>query len=1785
MGNKITIRGAREHNLKNINIDIPRDSLVIVTGVSGSGKSSLAFDTLFQEGQRKYVESLSAYARQFIGTMKSPDVDLIQGLSPTISIDQKTVNRNPRSTVGTVTEIWDHYRLLFARLGQPECPKCGKKIAAQTIQQIADGLMSEFSGKSCLVMAPIIRDRKGEYRKELRDLQEAGFLRVRINGSIHRLDEGEIQLDRYVKHNIEVIHDRLHLEPNSVPRLREAMESALKSTKHTLSFLIDDSIHFLQSTEMGCPGCRIALPELEPRLFSFNTPQGECPKCKGLGRFHQFDESLVIPDPTLSINKGAIKPQMPAGNIAFSQYGQQEFEILASHYKFSLDTPWNQLSAKAQKILKWGSEEELRFSLYRKGPRGRKIRHEERRIRGFMEVLQRVWDKWHIPMYGKYMNDVLCPVCHGTRLNPLALAVKFHNLNIDQICKMSVKDSQQFFKQLKLSAKETKVGSEIFSEIKSRLGFLLDVGLGYLTLDRSSKTLSGGEAQRIRLASQVGAGLQGVLYILDEPSIGLHSRDNSKLLDILERLRDMGNSLVVVEHDEETMRRADQVIDIGPQAGINGGEVLAAGNYSSLLKNPKSLTGKYLSGRNKIAIPDHRRPLNQKYIEIFNAKENNLKGIDVAFPLNMLVVVTGVSGSGKSTLINNILRKKLGQVLHNSSDTPGAHDHINGIQHIDKVIEIDQSPIGRTPRSNPATYTKIFDDIRDLFASLPESKIRGYSKGRFSFNVKGGRCEECEGSGVLEVEMQILSNVVIPCEACDGHRFNPATLEIHFKGKSISEILDLSFDQAYEFFKDHPKISGPIAVLQKIGLGYLKLGQPSTTLSGGEAQRMKISSELRRSSTGNTLYLLDEPTTGLHFEDIRRLLVCLNDLIDLGNSMIVIEHNLDVIKSADYVIDLGPEGGDAGGYLICSGTPEEIVKHPSSETAKYLKPVLNPSLAVSKPYQRSAVKVQKPDIQIKGAKKHNLKNIDVRIPHNKMTVITGVSGSGKSTLAFHTLFSEGQRRFVESLSTYARRFLGRMDRGNVDSISGLAPSIAVDQGSSNRSPRSTVATITELYDYFRLLWARTGHPHCVWCGDPTQRHSILDVWSYIAKNHSDQMVEIAIPLFIAGADKKFLTSGMSSLHRQKSKLKEIGFNRLRIDGKGYSLTEIDDLKEATEIFAVQDIVKVHSGNRNRIIESLELAYDHGKGVCAIFSGDSSRKLFSLHHSCVDCGYYFQEDLDPKNFSFNSHWGACDHCHGFGTSGKSVCPSCNGEKLKPAFSAIQVGDISITKLCQKTVSSSLDFFKALKLSSNEKLIAQQLLIEIGSRLEFLMQVGLDYIQLDRNGDTLSGGEAQRIRLSSQIGSGLEGVLYVLDEPTVGLHQSDTKQLINTLYKLRDLGNTLVIVEHDKEFIESADHIIEMGPGAGEFGGTVLNTGTVSQMTRKWKQSSVGAMLKGNLKIQEVSSSKLNNFFELKSSTINNLKGHSAKFPISAITAVTGVSGSGKSTLINDCLLPLAQKKLGSKKRIPKEAGLLECEKFFDEVLLIDQSPLSNSPRSTPASYTKILDKLRTLYASLPESKVKGFGIGRFSYNKKEGRCPVCEGRGFIFLEMHFLSDVWEKCEACNGHRYNTDTLSVLYRGKSIADVLNLRVSEAIVFFENHPGILSTLNVLNDIGLGYLRLGQATNTFSGGEAQRMKLAGELAGSNRKKSLYLLDEPSTGLHLTDIQILWKLMQKLVQTGNTVVFIEHQLDMIMASDWVVDLGPAGGDKGGEVLFQGTPQNLLKCTKSLTAKSFKSFN
>ena len=1901
---EIRVRGATEHNLKGVDVAIPRGTLTTITGVSGSGKSSLAHDTIYQEGQRRFVESLSSYARQFLGQGEKPQVEHIEGLSPTVSVDQKTVNRNPRSTVGTITEVHDHLRLLFARLGVPHCPGCGRIIDAQSAEQVTERILKGHAGERIMVLAPIVKDRKGEYRKELKDLLVRGFVRARIDGEVRRLDE-PIQLARYERHTIEVVLDRITATKEKHSRLAEAVEGAFRLGEGQMSVLAKDR-HQVFSSSLSCIDCGIDVMEMEPRAFSFNSPHGACPACDGLGEGRDVDPRLVVPDEDLSIDDGAIAPSTKGGFSMRHKMGPKVLFQICDALKVPRDKPFGKLTKRQRSlILEGAGNRKITLDLSHKSKRLSVKRVKRQAWDGVLNILRDSWEEHHRTILEKFMSPAPCTSCRGARLKPESLAVKVRDQNIAELSALPIANLLAFIRSVALEGHQREIGERLLRELESRVEFLDRVGLGYLTVDRSAATLSGGESQRIRLATQVGSKLRGIVYVLDEPSIGLHQRDNKSLINTLFELRDAGNTVLVVEHDQETIEASDRVIDVGPGAGQKGGLIVAEGTPAALARSKDSVTGAFLSGKDAIQVPTERREAGKKFVEVKGASANNLKGIDVPFPLGVFTCVTGVSGSGKSTLVDGILKRVLARHFHRAEDRPLQHKRVNGLHHLDKVIEIDQAPIGRTPRSNPGTYTKVFDLIRDLFASLPESKARGYKKGRFSFNVKGGRCEDCQGAGLKVIEMHFLADVSIPCATCDGGRFNPETLEIRYRGKSINDVLEMTIDEAAEFFENHPKISRILGTLLKVGLGYIALGQPSTTLSGGEAQRVKLASQLHRPPTGRTLYLLDEPTTGLHFLDIRNLLAALNELVEAGNSVVVIEHNLDVIKCADWVIDLGPEGGAGGGELLYGGPLEGILDVPESHTGSELKELLDPETQRKRKRKHKVFdRALDGDVVVKGAAMHNLKQVEAHFPAGAMTVVTGLSGSGKTSLAFDTLFAEGQRRFVECLSTYARQFLGRLERPPLESIDGLAPAIAIDQKNAGRNPRSTVATTTEIQDYLRLLFARLGIPHCPDCGEQVYATPPDRAWKILRERFPDQKGMLLAPLYLEAGTASTTLREARGMKALVPELLHEGYRRIIIDGQEQLLEDkLPSLKGVSEIWLVVDRVQLKGSVRTRVLDSVTSAYQRGLGVFAFRTVDGQQITLSEQPGCADHGFVLPEELVPRMFSFNSHHGACEACTGLGISmvcdperlvnepsrpllkgamvggvgdfivrrdgyfpgairtlvrelGSDIrepwedlpgeiqqailhgydkeipirkssrrganrtswemrvrwkglcryvedwrrtatkdwwidhleevlrqdkCASCHGERLKPAYRAVTVQENSIASVGRMTVAEAREWVSDLKFTGERLPLAEPILKELGHRLGFLESVGLEYIQLDRSAATLSGGESQRIRLATQIGNRLTGVIYVLDEPTIGLHQRDTARLLSTLKELRDLGNTLVVVEHDRDTIDRADWIVDLGPGAGHAGGEIVYQGARSKLGKA--PGLTADYVSGRKEVVPTRDAvrKEAGRLELQGVKQNNIEGLDVTIPLGCLVAVTGVSGSGKSSLVMDSLAPAVMQKLDRKKPVRSVARLKGADGLA-QCILVDQSPLGLSPRSNPASYIQVLDPIRSLMATAPAARMRGYTAGRFSFNTRQGRCETCDGRGQIQVEMHFLPDVWVECDECRGRRYNRETLTVEYRGKTIADILEMEVSEAVTFFENHARIHGPLKLLEDVGLGYMQLGQSATTLSGGEAQRVKLARELGRRTRGPVLYILDEPTTGLHFEDVSKLVEVLQRLVDLGHTVVVIEHNLDVILSADHIIDMGPEGGAGGGRIVAQGTPREVSRVRGSHTGAVLK---
>lgn len=1718
MTKPIHLKKVREHNLKNISLELPPGEFIVFSGVSGSGKSSLAFDTLYSEGQRRYVESLSAFARRRMGPVHKPDLESAENLTPTISIEQKTVSKNPRSTVGTITELHDFLRILFARVGTARCPVTHKPLIRQSREAIFEQIQSEWKGERAIILAPFAKAKKGEFLEAFNSLRSKGFLRARIDGTLVDLDE-EITLDKNKAHTIDVVIDRLLIGPEEKGRLHESIETALTEGHGLFSLYSPDTgREALFSTEGYSPATGESFAPLEPGDFSFNSPNSFCERCRGLGKLREFDLSKII-DPDKSVREDCCLVATSYNTVRYKNV----YDNLAKLYDFSVKKPWKKLSEEAKAIVLFGNNQKwtrMNFVHPETGKRWFEFVAWKGVLHEAMERYEKATSDSYKEHFESLMHRGICTACGGSRIKPYPAATELGGKTLHALGGLAISDLKSFFDQLKLNKEKAFIAAEPLKEIHQRLSYLIDVGLGYLSMNREAPSLSGGEAQRVRLAALIGSGLVGVTYILDEPTIGLHPKDNQKLINTLRALNQLGNTIIVVEHDEEMMASADHLVDIGPGAGVEGGRLLFQGAPYDLKKSEESLTADYLFQRKKIFSGKLPRRVKEKWLTVTGCTHNNLKAIDVSFPLECFVAITGVSGSGKSSLISETLYPAL-------TEQPAAYKALTGQEAIDKVILIDQSPIGRIPRSNPATYVKLFDLIRDLYSELSESKARGYAPGRFSFNVKEGCCSGCEGMGQVRIDMDFLEEQWTTCEQCEGKRFDEETLQIRYKGQSIADILSMTVNEAHLFFAAHPSITRKLQLLQQVGLGYMRLGQPSTTLSGGEAQRVKLAKELSKLATGRTLYILDEPTTGLHFHDIDQLLKVLHTLVDRKNSVVVIEHNKDLIQSADWIIDLGPEGGDRGGFVMATGTPEEVALL-DNDTGRALrhKTVIKKKKK-PKPFESEEIIITK-------AAENNLQEVSLTIPRQAITVCSGPSGSGKSSLAFDTLYAEGQRRYAESLSPYARQFVTACKKPKVEKISGLSPAIAIEQKASSGNPRSTVGTLTEIYDFLRILWAHKGEAYSPETGAPIRSITKESVANRILNDYPGQLVMILSPIE-APADFQELQEGCE---RQ-------GIRRLFLNGK---IVETDEKvaynpKRKNQLMLVIDRLKIEPINRTRLLEAIEKASASRQQLYTL-SGDTLT-FHNLTFADETTGKSYTP-LTPHSFSFNSKEGMCESCFGLG------CSDCHFERLKPLARHVLVQGLSIGAFCKLPLEQALKFIQKL---DKEPLLAE-VLKQIEERLTFLNDVGLSYLSIDRTAPTLSNGEAQRIRLARQLACGLTNILYVLDEPTVGLHAHDIDQLNKALIRLKTLGNTLVLVEHDPKTIAIADWIVDMGPGAGKLGGHITAQGTYSQIL-KAPASLTGQYLSGAKIIPPLPKENLTkkSWLQVKKASANNLKKISPRFPLQAMTAITGVSGAGKSTLLYQVLAEEINLVLNH-----ESSTLLEGYESISRLVVVDQNPLGQTNRADVATYTDLLTPLRELFATLPEARARGLMPKHFSPNHPSGMCPSCNGQGRKTISMLFMPAVEILCKECHGARLKPQALAVLFKGQTLTEILSLPVDEALPLLDSQPKVAKRLKALQTVGLGYLPLDQDIASLSGGEAQRVKLCRELS-SRTKNCLYLLDEPTNGLHSSDIALLLPVLKRLVDQGGTVILVEHHDEVITQCDYVITLGPGAGEKGGHLL------------------------
>ena len=1911
--------------------------MTVVTGPSGSGKSSLVFDTLYAEGQRRYVETFSAYARQFLDRMDRPQVDRVDGVPPAIAIDQTNPVRSSRSTVGTMTELNDHLKLLYARAAELFDRKTAQPVRHDSPETIYGDLAARTAADDprLVVTFPVELPESATEEEVAQWLSASGYTRVQA--------QREVPSPTGPRKLLDVVADRFRLSAVEKGRAVEAIEASLKRgggrvNVYVLPQASEESAEaepqiWRFSTGLHNPDSDLRYADPQPALFSFNSAYGACETCRGFGRVIGVDLGLVIPDERKTLRGGAIKPmQTPAWKEC-----QDDLMRYAAKAGIPRDTVWSALTQPQRDWVINGSPDwNGKWQTHWYG------------VKRFFEYLESKAYKMHIRvLLSKYRSYTPCEVCGGARLKTESLlwrlgtklnadavlepvqrflprGVDWNRAQLEALPGLTVHDLmllpieriRRFFDNLNLpSALLDDALKLLLAEVRTRLKYLCDVGLGYLTLDRQSRTLSGGEVQRINLTTALGTSLTKTLFVLDEPSIGLHPRDLNRIVEAMHRLRDAGNTLVVVEHDPSVMLAADRLIDMGPGPGERGGTIIFDGVPEDI-RSSGTLTGEYLGGRRHVADVSHwsSRPVTKDTprIVLEGASQHNLQDVTVEIPLQRLVCVTGVSGSGKSTLIQDVLYPALARHFGVATESPGAFRRLVGADQVNEVVFVDQSPIGKTARSNPASYVGAFDEIRKLFAKVRLAQQRGYGPGMFSFNSGDGRCPTCGGSGFEHIEMQFLSDVYLRCPDCDGRRYRAELLEVKIergtpaRALSIADVLELTVSEATAYFAEDAEVLRVLKPIVDVGLEYVKLGQPVPTLSGGEAQRLKLAGFLAEAAQAKTarsakqatavrLFMFDEPTTGLHFDDIAKLMQAFGKLLAGGHSLIVIEHNLDVIRAADWLIDLGPEGGDAGGRVLCAGTPEQVKTCAESYTGQALlqydaamNAAADPA-AQGMPLQKALTAararraVEGEDVvRIVNAREHNLKSLDVDIPHGKFNVITGVSGSGKSTLAFDILFHEGQRRYLESLNAYARSIVQPAGRPEVDAVYGIPPTVAIEQRLSRGGRKSTVATTSEVWHFLRLLYVKLGLQHCIHDGTPVTAQSVESIAAQLLRDHKGQHVGFLAPLVV---NRKGIYTDLAKWAKAR------GNSHLRVDGEFLPVDpwpKLDRFREHTIELPVADIV-VSADNEAELRRLLGETLEIGKGVMhllapldglqnALKSGRATARLgtvkvLSTKRACPVCGTSYPE-LDPRMFSYNSKHGWCTTCVGTGLAltreqraayddtvvaedgrGREQslpseeqepegvvdepCPDCHGTRLNPTARAVTFESQAIVDVAQWAVSDTRRWVDSLDLKGRDADIARDVVSEIGSRLQFLEEVGLGYLSLDRAAPSLSGGEAQRIRLAAQLGSNLQGVCYVLDEPTIGLHPRDNQILLNALRKLGEKGNTLVVVEHDEDTIRRADHIIDIGPGAGKRGGTLVAQGSVADLSAQ-SDSLTGQFLANPIvhplqprrtvkpKIKSAAAVP-EQWLTVHGGKLHNLRNVTVGLPLARLVAVTGVSGSGKSTLARDVLManlldavgrsvlsspatrrarkaaqdePAANRRSSVLARSAPRAQLnvthawQGCDavtgwESIDRVLEVDQTPIGKTPRSCPATYIGVWDAIRKLFAGTLEARARGYTASRFSFNTGDGRCPACEGQGVRTIGMSFLPDVKVPCDVCHGQRFNPETLAVTWRGKNIGDVLTMEIDEAVEFFAPITNIAHPLQLMKDVGLGYLTLGQPSPTLSGGEAQRIKLVTELSkvrdditrrGQKAPHTLYVLDEPTVGLHMADVARLIRVLHRLVDGGHSVVVIEHDLDVIAEADWIIDLGPEGGVGGGSIVAATDPEGLVKVRESHTGAALR---
>jgi excinuclease ABC subunit A len=1789
---EILLRGARHNNLKGVDLELSPGKLVVFTGLSGTGKSTLLFDVLHAEGQRKYVETFSPYVRQFLETCQRPEVDSIENIRPSISVEQKNTIRNSRSTVGTMTEICDYFKVWFPLVAKLSDPANGKPLHFETFESQAQTTLRKFSGQSLVIGFQATKPSALPPKEFLKFLTQAGHVRSLSGKTFCRIED--LIETRWREDSIFVVTDRIPAEKKNKGRLTEAIANAIRHGQG-LAQARDSNGKLLKNLHEGLRspvnGRKFCLPV--PPAFSFNSPVGACPTCKGFGRVIEIDPSLVIPDDAIPLNKGAIK--------AFSGkvYGhcQRELETACRKKGISLEKPWARISKKNRDFIWHGDPE------YKDGNK------KWYGIQAFFNWLEKKTYKMHVRVYlSKYRGYFECPECKGSRLREESLCWKWNSSSLPELYALPVDELFTKISQISLSGNQK--NDLPLENILSRLQYLREVGLGYLSLNRSARSLSGGETQRVNLTACLGASLTDTLFALDEPTIGLHGRDVKKLIGILKALANAGNCVCVVEHDEQVIRAADKVVELGPLPGKKGGEISFQGTVAQLLRSQKSLTGKWLAKRSETHTEGMEQSVKtsraKSYLHLHGLSRHNVNKLTAKLPLDKFVCIAGVSGSGKSTLLHDLIYEEMSRSQNGSKV-------VSDIA-FSEIVMIDQSSVVRTPRSNAVLYSDAWGPVKEAFSRTDDARRRGFSSSDFSFNSGTGRCEACSGLGYEIVEMQFLSDLQIPCSECDGKRFKKEILEIKLKGLSVSQTFELTVEEALGIFHHLPKTKRKLSALESVGLGYLTLGQPLNTLSGGESQRLKLVKYMTALKKGHapSILLVDEPTTGLHMQDVCRLLKCLREVVHSGHSLFVIEHNHQVLQGADWIVELGPGAGVKGGKIIAQGSPASFRRR-STPTSKILKTSLGQrALAKGAP---SAPKWKgRTSLKVVGARENNLKNVSVDIPPNKFVVVTGPSGSGKSSLAFDVIFAEGQRRFMESMSSYARQFVGQLSKPDVDSVSGISPAVAIEQRVTRGTRKSTVGSVTEIAQFLRLLYARVGVQLSTVDQAPLTSNTEASIISNLraelnrCKPTSRKPACLLAPL---------VTSRKGHHKPIVNWAREKGVEHVRCNGT----ISVTDEFQGLDRYRLHDIEAVIERwtclpDKKEIGESVKDALAFGKGRLLALSGDGKEHWYSTSRVDSSTGETYPE-IEPSSLSWNSPKGWCPFCRGYGkiydkmkdhlpANGKwwllsdgETCPECQGERLNQVSRNIVLAGpegsrMSLPEILALTPVIAADFLKKMTVRKNQKQIVQAILPEILERMSFMEKVGLDYLSFDRETSSLSGGESQRIRLAGQLGSNLSGVLYVLDEPSIGLHPKDNQRLLESLRELKDKGNFLVVVEHDQETILQADYLIDVGPEAGENGGTVIDTGKPSKVAKN-KISSTAAHLRGgfkhpiNGKWRGTPGKSKGNWLYLSKVRFRNLKNLTVQIPLERLTVCCGVSGSGKSSLVRGALLDGVKNSLAAKKDcIRKSQYSLKNGNSFNRAIEVTQDPIGKTSRSTPVTYLGVWDRIRNLIASLPEAKRKGLGASDFSYNVNGGRCEICKGQGKIKIEMNFLPNSYVPCDECGGKRYREQILELTWNGKNIADILAFTFEQATAFFTFDHYLRDTFSIMVETGLGYLKLGQISPTLSGGEAQRLKLASELARGidkgkhghrpRTKPNLYVLEEPTIGLHPADTLKLIHMLHRIVEEGNTVVVIEHDVDVIAEGDYLIELGPGGGEKGGHLLHQGTVRKNLANKKSKTA-------